>query len=402
MNRNQVPFALFGLFCLIVIIYGYFLSQKPDIAVVRNTLPLELAWTYKFDRAIKLAPLSTSSIVVVLSKEGVITALDNQTGVLKWQYDTGVEINGISYSAPKWAIEEDRLILAPDKENLLALDAQTGKKIWETQLSVPTWNLPTISIQNGIITVGEWDTNTNAYLAEYSLQDGLFGWDIIINQPRSYRFLFKCPFISARGSRLENAVCVLLSNGEIFIIDASRQIEDKGSGLLSTGYPPVNTLDTPVFQDGFIFTNPSPNPAIHVLDTIQEKQFILPASCQKDRVAHPVTVYKRMVLVANGCDEIYTLDIQQLDKTPKWIFQSNEEIYSSFVTMNGDMGYFLNEKAEVIGIDLITGDYIGKLTLDIGGLLTKHSVNYLISRGNELYLVMNEYNLFTFTYQASD
>ncbi|MCB9433718.1 MAG: PQQ-binding-like beta-propeller repeat protein [Ardenticatenaceae bacterium] len=396
MNRSHVPFVLFVLICLAMVTYGYFRTSSSHIAIKSNTLPLELIWTYKAENPIKLTALSTSNVIAILDEKGTVKALNSQTGALKWQYETGSKISNVSYSTPKWGIEGDRLILAPDKENLLALDAQTGEKIWQTRLSASTWNLPTISIQSDMITVGEWDTNTNGYLAGYNLQDGRLRWNVIINQPKSYRFLFKCPFIFTRSGRLENALCVLLSNDKMLIIDTRQQIENQGSGLLSTGYPPVNTLNTPVFQDGFIFTNPSLNPAIHVLDTLQEKQFMLPANCQHGTVAHPVTTYNQRVLVANGCNEVYILDIHQLDQEPEWIFQSNEEIYSSFVTVNGQTGYFLNEKAEVIGVNLATGTYVGKLTLNSNQLKTGQFINYLVVFNNNLFLAINEYHLLAF------
>lgn len=293
------------------------------------------------------------------------------------------------------AIGKGMLILSLENSTLLALNVQTGEKMWQTSLATSLRDFPTIVIANDMVVIGAWDARTNGYLGGYRLHDGRLSWEMSF-PPRNYRFLFDCSPIPTQAGLLEHAVCVI-PNDKILVLNitnewpanlAQAQIEDI--------YEPINTLTTPVLADRFIFTNPSPDPAVNVYDTIQNSAFKLPASCSRETAAQPVTVFDSQVLVANGCNEVYAVNVVQLTEAPKWTFQSPEELQSSFVTVDGKVGYFLNEKGELIGIDLVTGNQVGKIDFSIGQLQTYYFFDALAVDGNRLYVVLNNREIFSF------
>ncbi len=84
------------------------------------------------------------------------------------------------------------------------------------------------------------------------------------------------------------------------------------------------------------------------------------------------------------------------EKTPRWLYQSPEEMYSSFVTLDGQTGYFLNEKAEIVGIDLLTGNRVGEIVLSSKYLQPGLYANYLFVDTGHIYAVLSNQDLLVF------
>ncbi len=392
MKRSK-PLLICLVVLLVFIAYSQFSSKTSTTEIIDDTLPLELVWSQQLTEELLIPPVSNDEIFVAMDRNGVLTAFDSQAGTRLWQYDLGNRPGTASYS--EMAIGKEVLILSLENSTLLALNVQTGEKIWQTSLATPLWDFPTIIIANDMVVIGAWDARTNGYLGGYRVHDGRLSWEISF-PVRNYRFLFDCSPMPTQESLLENAVCVV-PNDKILVINitnewpanlAQAQIEDI--------YEPISTLTTPVVADRFIFTNPSPDPAVNVFDTIQNSAFKLPASCSRETVAHPVTIFGNEVLVANGCNEVYVLNMDRLTEGPKWTFQSSEELQSSFVTIDGKVGYFLNKKGEIVGINLVTGNQVGKITFSNGQLQTYYFFDVLTVDGNRLYVVLNNREIFSF------
>lgn len=392
MKRSKLLLICFGVL-IFLIAYKQFFPKTSSTEIIDDTLPLELVWSQRFTEDLFIPPVSNGEIFVVMDEKGVLTALDSQTGTRLWQYELGNQPDTASYS--KMAIGEGRLIVSLENNKLLALNVQTGEKIWQASLVTPLWNFPTIVIANDMVVIGAWDARTNGYLGGYHLQDGRLSWEMSF-PARNYRFLFDCSPIPTQAGLLENAVCVIPNNRILVINITNEWPANLAQARIADIYEPISTLTTPVFADGFIFTNPSPDPAVNVFDIIQNSAFKLPASCSKENAAHPVTVFGNEVLVANGCNEVYVLNTSQLTEAPKWIFQSPDELQSSFVTIDGKVGYFLNEKGEIIGIDLVTGNQVGKIDFSIGQLQIYYLFDGLAVDGSRLYVVLNNREIFSF------
>lgn len=87
--------------------------------------PPGLAWSFKFGDA-SSEPTLAAGVVYVGSEDGVLYALNAETGVLLWQFNTGYD-QFISASA----VASDIVYVTSLTGYLYALDATTGTLIWE-------------------------------------------------------------------------------------------------------------------------------------------------------------------------------------------------------------------------------------------------------------------------------
>ncbi len=104
-----------------------------------NVGELRLVWS----RAMRAGPQEVEPIVYdgvmfLVNVEDIVQALDATTGDLLWEYrrqlppDIGT-LTGTRYRYRNVAIYEDKILLATNDAFLVALDAKSGKVVWETQ-----------------------------------------------------------------------------------------------------------------------------------------------------------------------------------------------------------------------------------------------------------------------------
>jgi PQQ-dependent dehydrogenase (methanol/ethanol family) len=108
----------------------------------RNVQQLQLAWSWAMDStgAQETAPLAYNGILYLPNPHGVIQALDAATGDLLWEYrperpktaEAGGEVNGVQRNI---AIFGDKIFGATGDAHLIALDARTGKLVWDTAVA---------------------------------------------------------------------------------------------------------------------------------------------------------------------------------------------------------------------------------------------------------------------------
>jgi PQQ-dependent dehydrogenase (methanol/ethanol family) len=104
----------------------------------RNVQQLQLAWSWAMDNtgAQETAPLVYNGVMYLPNPHGVIQALDAATGDLLWEYrperaktaEAGGEVNGVQRNI---AIFADKIFGATSDAHLIALDARTGKLVWD-------------------------------------------------------------------------------------------------------------------------------------------------------------------------------------------------------------------------------------------------------------------------------
>lgn len=400
-QREKIVVSVFALAILYLVSQNVFVQtwlqrlMPVTHVLTSNTLPVDLAWSYHSKEAIIVPPM-TNSEIVVLHGNNLLTALDNRTGQVKWEYDIDRETK-VPWSRYVFDLNEDLLITSISNDHLLALDAKSGHEVWQTRPSSPTRTTPNIMIVDDVIVVSAFsrEPTTEGYVASYRLSNGTLVWDKYLPS-RSYEYTFRCPFIPiGNNSTSEKTICLSLYNS-LEVIEPAPETSKNTYRLVSTLYHSLPSRDPPYFQDGVIFTNPSPGPSIHVFDVIQNKQFELPTNCSKKRVAQPVTAYSNLILIATGCDELYVLDIRHLEREPNWIYRSPDNLFSSFVTMDGKTGYVLNERGEIMAIDLSNGNLIGKFTTEPNRLERGQFVNSLSVSPPYLYAILNGNNLFVF------
>lgn len=385
------------LFCLAVIICSsvarssnFLLETWRTIAprfhtVTNNTLPLKLIWSYTTSEVIKVPPLMNSEIVVVLRGDNTLTALDIDTGNTRWEHILDADV-GLPYSRFVYDLDEERLVIAVNKAQLLAFDIKSGQKIWQIDLTPAAKTTPNVKIMENAVVVSAFSTQpyTEGNVASYQLNSGEFIADIDI-PPRTFQYQFSCP-PSVGGQR----ICITLHN-RLLTIDSAEDFK-----VIETDVVNLYSLDFPFYQAGFIFSNPSPFPAPEVFDTQQNREFSLFAGCSRDNTSHPVTSHDDLILVSTGCNELYIMSINRLEQEPNWIFSSNNEILSSFVTINGETGYALNAKGEIIGANLANGEEIGRIMTEPDQLEREQFRNNLTVNPPYLYALMNGNTLLVF------
>lgn len=106
-----------------------------------NVARLQLAWSWAMEEGAQEAtPLVHDGIMYLPNPGGVIQALDAATGDLLWEYRPprtnrgGGELRGIQRNV---AIYEDKIFGATGDAHLIALDARTGKLVWDVATADP-------------------------------------------------------------------------------------------------------------------------------------------------------------------------------------------------------------------------------------------------------------------------
>jgi len=109
-----------------------------------NVQQLQLAWSWAMDDtgAQEATPLVYDGVMYLPNPRGVIQALDAATGDLIWEYRPGVAAasggadtdtgRGIQRNV---AIFGDRIFAATNDAHIIAVDARTGKLVWDTKVA---------------------------------------------------------------------------------------------------------------------------------------------------------------------------------------------------------------------------------------------------------------------------
>jgi alcohol dehydrogenase (cytochrome c) len=113
----------------------------------RNVQQLQLAWSWAMDDtgAQEATPLVYNGVMYLPNPSGVIQALDAASGDLIWEYRPDdktvgqrgggdVDLRGIQRNL---AIFGDRIFGTTSDAHVIALDARTGKRVWDTAVADP-------------------------------------------------------------------------------------------------------------------------------------------------------------------------------------------------------------------------------------------------------------------------
>src|SRR5262245_39345283 len=108
----------------------------------QNVNQLQLAWSWAMDDtgANQPTPLVHDGILYLPNPRGVIQALDGATGDLIWQYRpeaTSANVGGDPGRGTQRniAIYGDRIFATTNNAHIIALDARTGKLVWDTKVA---------------------------------------------------------------------------------------------------------------------------------------------------------------------------------------------------------------------------------------------------------------------------
>jgi quinohemoprotein ethanol dehydrogenase len=160
-----------------------------------NVGRLGLAWSYEAGRGggnQEATPLAWNDTIYSITNWSIVFALDARTGKEKWRWDPqvnqdkvrpqvccGVVQRGLALYHPSTG--EGRIIAPIIDGRLVALDAQTGKPVWESRVSYSQEGYtitmaPRIAKGKVIIGVSGAELPVRGFFAAYDAATGKFAW----------------------------------------------------------------------------------------------------------------------------------------------------------------------------------------------------------------------------------
>lgn len=114
-----------------------------------NINKLTLKWAFAFPEAtrVRSQPVVTPQMTFIGSQEGIIYALDTETGCAHWEYQADAEVRGSLYLLPDIEGAPSTLYFGDFKANVYALNAQTGTLDWKSNIS----NHPMATITGSVV-----------------------------------------------------------------------------------------------------------------------------------------------------------------------------------------------------------------------------------------------------------
>lgn len=152
-----------------------------------NVSRLRVRWIQQFntsDPTIEATPLVVGGVIFTTLPPSTVVALDAKSGTVIWRYDRAVAGN-LALCCGRMnrgvAILGDTLFLASLDGYLVAINAHTGKMIWETHVADASDNYsmtgaPLIVGQSVVVGIAGGDYGIRGYLAAYDPGTGKQNW----------------------------------------------------------------------------------------------------------------------------------------------------------------------------------------------------------------------------------
>jgi quinohemoprotein ethanol dehydrogenase len=154
-----------------------------------NVKNLGLKWTYNLEsiRGVEATPLVVDGIMYVSASWSVVHAVDARTGKRIWTYDPGVD-REIGYKGccdvvnRGVALYKGKVYVGAYDGRLVAIDAVTGKKVWEKDTVIDHSHSYTITgaprVVKGKVLIGNGGAEYGArgYITAYDAETGAQAW----------------------------------------------------------------------------------------------------------------------------------------------------------------------------------------------------------------------------------
>jgi outer membrane protein assembly factor BamB len=181
-------------------------NPPAELVDLGNTIPLQTLWEASVgegtdEQRLKLVPSVYLGRVYVADAEGIVEALDADSGNRLWQVETELPLSGGPGTG-------DGLVLVGSNDgDLVALDADTGNERWRTRLSSEVLSVPKAG--SGVAVV-------------HTMDGTLFGLDSATGE-NIWRYDLKVPVLTLRGSNspVINGSTVIcgFANGKLAALD---------------------------------------------------------------------------------------------------------------------------------------------------------------------------------------
>ena len=166
--------------------------SPPKQITSQNVNRLGLAWTFNTDslRGLEATPLISSGVLYGTASWSVVFAVDARTGKFKWRWDPEVSraIGGKACCDAVnrgVALYQDKVFVGVLDGRLAALNAETGKVVWQVQTTDPgqgytITGAPRVVKGNVIIGNGGAEMGVRGYVSAYDAQTGKLAWRFYI------------------------------------------------------------------------------------------------------------------------------------------------------------------------------------------------------------------------------
>jgi len=155
-----------------------------------NVARLGLAWSYDLGKGggnQEGTPLMWNNTIFAITNWSVVVAVDARTGKEKWRWDPEVNQDAVRSKICCGIVHRglaiyQGMIIAPIIDGRLqALDAETGKPVWESRVAYPQENYsitmaPRIAKGKVIIGVSGSEYPVRGFFAAYDAKTGQFAW----------------------------------------------------------------------------------------------------------------------------------------------------------------------------------------------------------------------------------
>jgi len=155
----------------------------------KNVAKLGLAWTYKLDvdRGVEATPIVVDGVMYTTGAKSIVYALDARSGKQLWKFDP--EVPGLRLSEGCCdvvnrgvAVWQGKVYVGAYDGRLIALDAASGRKLWETDTVIDHDRSYTITgaprIVKGKVLIGNGgaEFGVRGYISAYDADSGKLAW----------------------------------------------------------------------------------------------------------------------------------------------------------------------------------------------------------------------------------
>lgn len=170
--------------------YGETRFSRLDQINTGNVGQLGLAWTYNLEstRGVEATPLVVDGVMYVTAAWSVVHAIDARTGRRLWTFDPGVNKEAWGYKGccdvvnRGVALWKGKVYVAAFDGRLIALDAASGKPVWQQDTFAGQKGSYTITgaprIVNGKVIIGNGgaEYGVRGYVTAYDAETGQQAW----------------------------------------------------------------------------------------------------------------------------------------------------------------------------------------------------------------------------------
>ncbi|HUG25422.1 PQQ-dependent dehydrogenase, methanol/ethanol family [Piscinibacter sp.] len=154
-----------------------------------NVARLRPAWTHKLDidRGVEATPIVVDGVMYTTGAQSIVYALDARTGKLLWRHDPQVKAESLSQGCCDVvnrgvAVWKGKVYVGAFDGRLIALDARTGRRIWDVDTIIDHAKSYTITgaprVVQGKVLIGNGgaEFGVRGYVGAYDAETGKLAW----------------------------------------------------------------------------------------------------------------------------------------------------------------------------------------------------------------------------------